>query len=148
MTLEDQFSRLIQILQLIEREPWTWDAEGLETKFGVSRATVERDITILRQWGQIKRKGGKFGLSEMKFLPTSFSPPEALALRIAGTGFAQQAGAAYKTVLATALKKIDLALPNRLAAEVKKAEARVVASQPVVREFSADIYQSLHQAVV
>ena len=28
MTLEEQFSRLIQILQLIEREPFTWDAAG------------------------------------------------------------------------------------------------------------------------
>ena len=84
MTLEEQFSRLIQILQLIEREPWTWDSAALETKFDVSRATIERDIAVLRQWGQIKRKDGKFGLAEMKFLPTSFTPPEALALRLAG----------------------------------------------------------------
>ncbi len=147
MTLEEQFSRLIQILQLIEREPWQWDAEGLDTRFGVSRATIERDIAILRQWGQIKRRKGKFGLSEMKFLPTSFTPTEALALRIAGTAFAEQAGAAYKSSLASALKKIDLALPNRLAAEVKRTEGRVAVSQPLVREFSADIYQSLQQAV-
>jgi predicted DNA-binding transcriptional regulator YafY len=148
MTLEEQFTRLIQILQLIEREPWQWDAGELEARFGVSRATIERDVAILRQWGQIKRKNGKFGLSEMKFLPTSFTPPEALALRIAGTAFAQQAGSAYRTALASALKKIDLALPHKLASEVRKAEARVAISQPVVREFSSDIYQSLQQALL
>jgi len=99
MTLEEQFSRLIQILQLIDREPYTWDAAELEKKFDVSRATIERDIAVLRQWGQVKRKNGKFGLAEMKFLPTSFTPPEALALRLAGTSFANQAGAAYKGAL-------------------------------------------------
>lgn len=148
MTLEEQFSRLIQILQLIEREPWQWDAEDLERKFEVSRATIERDIAILRQWGQIKRREGKFGLHEMKFLPTSFTPPEALALRIAGTTFARQAGAAYGDALASALRKIDLALPERISAEVSKAEARVAVSQPVVREFSPDIYQGLQQAIM
>lgn len=148
MTLEEQFTRLMQILQLIEREPWTWDAGALEEKFGVSRATIERDIAILRQWGQIKRKDGKFGLSEMKFLPTSFNAMEALALRIAGTTFAEHAGAAYKGALASALKKIDLALPQKLSAEVRKAEGRVAVSQPVVREFSADIYQSLQEAIL
>ena len=92
MTLEEQFSRLIQILQLIEREPWTWDAADLEAKFEVSRATIERDIAVLRQWGEIKRKKGKFGLAEMKFLPTTFTPPEALALRLAGASFAGTGG--------------------------------------------------------
>src|SRR5437870_5536906 len=115
MTLEEQFSRLIQILQLIEQEPWTWDTADLERKFDVSRATIERDIAILRQWGQIKRRGGKFSLAEMQFLPTSFTPPEALALRLAGTAFSAQAGAVYKEALRSALRKIDVVLPQRIA---------------------------------
>lgn len=148
MTLEEQFSRLIQILQLLEQEPFTWDAAGLEARFDVSRATIERDIAVLRQWGQVKRKGGKFGLSEMKFLPTSFTPPEALALRLAGTSFAAQAGAAYKDALKSALKKIDGALPGRIVSEIKKANERVSVGLPVVRDFSADVYQSLQTAAV
>jgi predicted DNA-binding transcriptional regulator YafY len=148
MTLEEQFSRLIQILQLIEREPWTWDAAELEAKFEVSRATIERDIAVLRQWGEITRKKGKFGLAEMKFLPTSFTPPEALALRLAGASFAGQAGAAYKETLASALRKIDLALPGRLAAEIKKAHQRVAVGQTVVRDFSTQVYQELQDATV
>lgn len=148
MTLEEQFSRLIQILQLLEREPLMWDAACLEAKFDVSRATIERDIAVLRQWGQIKRKGGKFALAEMKFLPTSFTPPEALALRLAGTTFAQQAGAAYKGALGSALKKIDLVLPRRIAAEIKKAGERLSVGLPVVRDFSADVYQSLQDAII
>ena len=56
MTLEEQFSRLIQILQLLEREPFTWDATGLEEKFNVSRATIERDIAVLRQWDRSSAK--------------------------------------------------------------------------------------------
>ena len=148
MTLEEQFSRLIQILQLLDREPFHWDTAALEEKFDVSRATIERDIAVLRQWGQVKRKDGKFGLAEMKFLPTSFTPPEALALRLAGTSFAGQAGSVYKDALASALKKIDLVLPRRIAAEVKKAGERVSVGLPVVRDFSADIYQSLEMAIV
>jgi predicted DNA-binding transcriptional regulator YafY len=148
MTLEEQFSRLIQILQLLEREPWTWGAEELEARFDVSRATIERDIAVLRQWGQITRKKGKFGLGEMKFLPTSFTPPEALALRLAGTVFASQAGAVYKETLATALKKIDLALPRRVAADVKKADQRVAITQPGIRDFSAQVYQDLQNATL
>jgi predicted DNA-binding transcriptional regulator YafY len=84
----------------------------------------------------------------MKFLPTSFTPPEALALRLAGTGFAQQAGSAYKGALNSALKKIDLVLPRRTAAEIKKAGERVTFGLPVVRDFSADVYQSLQTAIV
>ncbi|MCW3059496.1 MAG: putative transcriptional regulator [Capsulimonas sp.] len=148
MTLEEQFTRLIQILQLIDSEPWKWDAADLEAKFSVSRATIERDIAILRQWGQIKRKNGKFGLAEMKFLPTSFTPPEALALRIAGSTFAEQAGAGYRDALATALKKIDQVLPQRISAEIRRAHARVAVSQPVVREFSASVYQDLQNAMI
>lgn len=148
MTLEEQFSRLIQILQLIEREPWTWDTTGMETKYGVSRATIERDIAVLRQWGQIKRKDGKFGLAEMKFLPTSFTSPEALALRLAGTAFSTQAGSAYKATLASALKKIDLALPRRTVAEIRKTNERVSVRLPVVRDFSADTYQDLQEAIL
>ena len=114
----------------------------------MSRATIERDIAVLRQWGQVKRKGGKFGLAEMKFLPTSFTPPEALALRLAGTTFAAQAGAAYKGALTSALKKIDLVLPRRIAAEIKKAGERVSVGLPVVRDFSAEMYQSLQSAII
>ena len=40
MTLKEQFSRLIQILQLIGREAWTWDAADMEAKFEVARATI------------------------------------------------------------------------------------------------------------
>jgi predicted DNA-binding transcriptional regulator YafY len=148
MTLEEQFSRLIQILQLLEREPYTWDAAGLEERFAVSRATIERDIAVLRQWGQVKRKGGKFGLAEMQFLPTSFTPPEALALRLAGTAFAAQAGGAYKGALASALKKIDLVLPRQIAAEIRRAGERVSVSLPVIRDFSVGTYQSLQAAIV
>lgn len=148
MTLEEQFSRLIQILQLIEREPLTWDTAGLEKKFEVSRATIERDIAVLRQWGQVKRKNGKFALAEMKFLPTSFTPPEALALRLAGTAFAGQAGAGYKESLASALKKIDLVLPRRTVAEIRRTGERVSARMPVIRDFSAQIYQDLQEAII
>lgn len=148
MTLEEQFSRLIQILQLIEHEPYVWDVTSLGSKFGVSPGTVERDIAVLRQWGQIRRKNGKFGLAEMKFLPTSFTPLEALALRLAGASFAGQAGAAYKSALTSALRKIDLVLPRRIAAEVKKAGERVSFGLPVVRDFSADVYQGLELATI
>lgn len=147
MTLEEQFARLIKTLQLIENEPWKWDVSGLEVEFGVGRATVERDIHILRHWGTIQRRRGYFALQSMKFLPTSFSTSEALALVLSGSMAVERIGMPYAGALDSAIHKIDSVLPEQVAAMIKKMRSRLSIGVNMVRECSADILDTISRAI-
>ena len=147
MTLEEQFARLIRTLQLIEREPWKWDVAGLELEFGVGHATVERDIHVLRQWGTIQRKKGCFAIKEMKFLPSSFTPSEALALVLAGTMAAERIGMPPAGAMHSALKKIDTLLPERVDAMIKKMRKRVSVGINLIRECNSEVLDTISRAI-
>jgi len=147
MTLEEQFARLIRTLQLIEREPWQWDVAGLELEFGVGSATIERDIRILRHWGTVKRKGGYFAIKEMKFLPTSFTASEALALVLAGSIAADRIGMPPTDAIRTALRKIDATLPEQVDATIKKMQKRVSVGVNLIRECNAETLDRISKAI-
>lgn len=147
MTLEEQFYRLIKTLQLIEREPWKWDVAGLELEFNVGRATVERDIRVLRQWGTIERKNGYFGVKDLKFLPTNFSPSEALSLVLAGTVVAQRIGMPPTDALQQALAKIDSVLPEQVDAMIKRMQKRLSVGVNLIRECNSEILDAISKAV-
>lgn len=147
MTLEEQFARLIKTLQLIEHEPWKWDVPGLEIEFGVARATVERDIRLLRQWGTIRRKEGYFAIKSLKFLPTSFTPSEALALVLAGSVAAERIGMPPTQAIRSALQKIDSMLTDQVDAMIRKMKKRVSVGVNLIRECSADVLDTISRAV-
>ena len=147
MTLEEQFARLIKTLQLIESEPWKWDVSGLEVEFAVGRATVERDIHILRHWGTIQRRNGFFAIKSMKFLPTSFSTSEALALVLSGSMAVERIGMPYAGALDSALHKIDAVLPEQVAAMIKKMRSRLSIGINLIRECNADILDTISRAI-
>lgn len=147
MALEEQFARLIKTLQLIEREPLKWDTAGLELEFGVGRATVERDIRILRQWGTIERKDGCFAVKQMKFLPTNFTPSEALSLVLAGSLATDRISLPHSDALSTALKKIDSLLPEQMESMIKKMCKRVSIGIKLVRDCDADVMDMLSRAI-
>jgi predicted DNA-binding transcriptional regulator YafY len=147
LTLEEQFARLIKTLQLIEREPLKWDVAGLELAFGVGRATVERDIRILRQWGTIERKDGYFAIKQMQFLPTTFTPSEALSLVLAGSVAADRISLPHSDALTDALKKIDALLPEQVESMVKKMRKRVSIGIKLVRDCDADVLDMLSKAI-
>ena len=147
MTLEEQFARLIKTLQLIEREPSKWDVARLELEFGVGRATIERDIRILRQWGTIKRKSGCFAIKEMQFLPTSFTPSEALALVLAGSIAAERIGMPPVEAMRSALKKIDALLTEQVDSMIKKMRKRVSVGVNLIRECSAEMLDTISKAI-
>ena len=147
MTLEEQFSRLIKTLQLIEREPWKWDVAGLELEFGVGCATVERDIRILRRWGTIQRRKGYFAIKEMQFLPTSFTASEALALVLAGSMAAERIGMPPTEAMHSALQKIDTLLPEQVDAMIKRMRKRISVGVNLIRECSSEILDAISKAI-
>lgn len=147
MTLEEQFYRLIKTLQLIEREPWTWDVPGLEIEFSVGRATVERDIRILRQWGTIQRRKGYFAVKDLKFLPSSFSPSEALALTLAGRALAERIGMPPTDALSSALNKINAVLPEQVENLVKRMRKRISVGVNLIRECNSEALNAISKAI-
>jgi len=147
LTLEEQFYRLIKTLQLIEREPWEWDVAGLELEFGVGRATVERDIRILRQWGTIQRRDGLFAVKDLKFLPTGFTPSEALALVLAGSTIAERIAMPPTDAMRSALKKINDILPEQVESLVKRMQKRISVGINLIRECNSDVLNAISKAV-
>jgi len=147
LTLEEQFTRLIKTLQLIEREPWKWDAAKLEIEFGVGHATVERDIRILRKWGTIQRKSGCFAIKDLKFLPTPFTPSEALALVLAGSIAVERIGMPPTDAMRSALLKIDSLLPEQVDSLIKKMRKRVSVGINLIRECNSEILDAISRAI-
>ncbi len=147
MTLEEQFARLIKTLQLIEQDPWAWDAARLELEFNVGRATVERDIRILRRWGTIQRRNGHFAIKQLQFFPSAFSSSETLALVMAGSMAAERIGMPHTDSLRSALSKIDSILPEHVEAMTKKMRKRVSIGVNLVRDCSSEILDSISKAI-
>lgn len=147
MTLEEQFARLIRTLQLIEREPWKWDVAALELEFGVGRATVERDIRVLRQWGTIQRKKGCFAIRDMKFLPSSFTASEALALVLAGSMAAERIGMPPTEAMQSALRKIDTSLTEQVDFMIKKMRKRVSIGVNLIRDCNSETLDTISKAI-
>jgi len=147
MTLEEQFTRLVRTLQLIEQEPGKWDVARLELEFGVGRATIERDIRILRKWGTIERKEGCFAVKSLKFLPRSFTPSEALALVLAGSMACERMGMPPTEAMRTALAKIDTVLPEQVSSMIKKMRKRVSIGVNLIREFNSETLDQISKAI-
>ncbi|MGB9588039.1 MAG: helix-turn-helix transcriptional regulator, partial [Armatimonadota bacterium] len=114
MKLEEQFERLIKTLQLIEDEPGEWDVPRLELHFKVGRATIERDIRILRNWGTIEREKGYFSAKNLQFLPTRFTASEAIAIMIACSMIGKRISVPGSDALDSALRKIQSLLPDQV----------------------------------
>lgn len=148
MTLEEQFARLVKTLQLIETDPWRWDVAGLELEFGVGHATVERDIRILRKWGTIQRKKGYFAIKDVKFLPSIFSPSEALSLVMAGSMAMDRIGMPNSDALGSAIRKIDHLLPDKVAAMIRDMKKRVSIGITLVRDCNSEILDTISRAII
>ena len=147
MTLEEQFYRLIKTLRLIEQDPWKWDVSGFEIEFGVGRATVERDIRILRQWGTIQRRRGYFAVKDLKFLPSGFTPSEAVALTLAGSALAERIGLPPTDAMQSALSKISSVLPDQVESLVKRMQKRISVGINLIRECNSEALNSISKAV-
>ena len=147
MKLEEQFDRLIKTLQLIEKEPYEWDVPRLEEHFGVSRATVERDIKILRKWGTIKRKKGYFAAENLQILPNNFTASEAIAIMLACNMIGERIGVPPVDAIKSALRKINSTLSDQVEALVKKMEKRFSIGIDLIRECNSEVLNKLSKAI-
>lgn len=147
MTLDEQFSRLIAMLKLIEDQPYKWDVAAFELRFEVGHATVERDLKILRKWATIKRKKGYLAIEESKFLPVTLTASEMLALSLAGQIGSERIGIPNANALENALKKVNAHLPKQLAASLKKMKERVSIGIDVIRACNSDFLNSINRAI-
>ena len=139
MTLEEQFARLIRTLHLIEQDPWKWDVASLELEFGVGSATIERDIRILRQWGTIERRDGRFAVKDLKLMPSAFTPSEALALILAGSIAADKIRMPPTDAVRTALRKINSLLPDQVDTTIHKMRRRVSVGVDLIRDCNTEV---------
>lgn len=147
MTLEEQFGRLIRILQLIEKEPGKWNVAGFELEFGVGTATIERDIRILRKWGTIERRNGHFAVKDLKLMPSSFTPSEALALVLAGHIAAERIRMPPTDAVRTALRKIDSMLSDQVDSTIRRMKRRVAVGIDLVRECNTETLNEISKAI-
>lgn len=147
MTLEEQFARLVRTLQLIEQEPWKWDVAGLELEFDVGSATIERDIRILRQWGTIERRNGRFAAKGLKLLPSSFTSSEALALVLAGSIAADRIRMPPTDAVRSALRKIDSMLPDQVDNTIRRMKRRVSVGVDLIRDCNTETLDVISRAI-
>lgn len=148
MKLEEQFERLIKTLQLIENEPGKWDVPSLELHFNVGRATIERDIRILRNWGTIERVKGYFSAKNLQFLPTRFTASEAIAIMIACSMIGKRIGVPGSDALDSALRKIHSLLPDQVNTLVRKLEDRFSMGIELIRECNSEHLEKLNKAIL
>lgn len=148
MKLAEQFERLIKTLQLIENEPGKWDVPQLELYFNVGRATIERDIRILRKWGTIQRKNGYFSVKNLQFLPTGFTTSEAIAIMIACSMIGKRIGIPGSDALNSALRKIHSLLPDQVDTLVRKLEDRFSVGIELIRECNSEDLDTLNSAIL
>ena len=145
MTLEEQFTRLIQILQLIEREPWKWDAEDLEQKFEVSRSTIERDIAILRTMGASR------GMVLRIFMLSGASigivgTLAGLALGVAFTENIEAIRHFVEEILHVDLFSAEIRFFTRIPAQLNEGEVASVVLMALALSFLATLYPSWRAA--
>lgn len=147
MTLDEQFSRLMAMLKLIEDQPYKWDVAAFEVKFDVGHATVERDLRILRKWATIRRKKGYLAIEESRFLPVTLTAREMLALSLAGQLGSERIGMPYADALGGALNKVNAHLPRQLASSVKKMKERVSIGIDLIRTCNTDFLNQIGRAI-
>jgi predicted DNA-binding transcriptional regulator YafY len=126
MTLAAQFRRLISLLKLVDRSPGKWDVPALAGELGVSEATINRDLRLLRSVGKIRkvRKAG-YVLEELCFLPTKLHPREAVALAVAAQSLESQSAAPLAQAARSGLRKVCRLQPPGVKALLGSLDQRV-----------------------
>jgi len=110
-----QMARIIEIASLIHNQPRKWTRPRLAERFEVNKATIQRDIAMLREMGIAIIPRGKQGYEMISdfFLPAlNLNFEQALALVIAASFYRAAEGKQAIEVLDHAIHKITSALPK------------------------------------
>ena len=111
-----QMARIIKIAYLIHDQPRKWTRPRLAEQFEVNKATIQRDIDLLREMGIVIVPCGKQGYEMISdfFLPTlNLTFEEALALVTAASFYKATEGQHAIEVLNRAIHKITTTLPKQ-----------------------------------
>ena len=110
-----QMARIIEVASLIHRQPRQWTRPRLADKLGVNKATIHRDINLLRKMGIQISANGKQGYEMHSdfFLPVlNLKFEEALALITAAGVYKAHEGRQTESALDGAIDKIATGLPS------------------------------------
>ncbi len=110
-----QMARIIEVANLIHRQPRRWTRPRLADKLAVNIATIQRDIDLLREMGIQIEANGKQGyeMNSDFFLPAlNLKFEEALALITAASVYKAHEGQQTKDSLDSAVAKIATDLPK------------------------------------
>lgn len=111
-----QMTRIIEVAELIHREPRKWTRPRLAERFEVSKATIQRDIKLLCEMEIEIVPCGKKGYEMISdfFLPVlNFDFKEALALITAADFYRAAEGKQAGEVMNRAVHKITSVLPKQ-----------------------------------
>ena len=111
-----QMARIIKVASLIHNEPRKWTRPRLAERFEVNKATVQRDIDLLREMGIAIVPCGKQGYEIISdfFLPAlNLDFQEALALVTAASFYRAAEGEQAIEVINRAIHKITSVLPKQ-----------------------------------
>lgn len=111
-----QMARIIEVASLIHKEPRRWTRPRLAERFEVDKATIQRDIKLLREMEIEIVPRGKQGYEMVSdfFLPAlNLNFEEALALVTAARFYQAAEGKQAVEVLNSAIHKITSDLPKR-----------------------------------
>lgn len=111
-----QMARIIEVAHLIHNQPRKWTRPQLAERFEVDKATIQRDIGLLREMGIVIVPRGKQGyemISDFFLPPLNLDLKEALALVTAASFFRAADGDQAVESLNSAIHKITSTLPKQ-----------------------------------
>jgi predicted DNA-binding transcriptional regulator YafY len=144
--------RLLAIVLELQRKG-TRRAEDLATSFETSKRTIYRDIQALCESGVpvVSQSGVGYSLVEGYFLPpVSFSVDEATMLLLGGDFVAQNFDAQYRDAAASASRKIEAVISEKLRGEVEYLRDSItfVAPATLASGESASFLPQLRRAII
>lgn len=152
MYRKDQMARIIEVAELIHNEPREWTRPRLAERFEVNKATIQRDIDLLREMGIEIIPCGRQGYEMISdfFLPAlNLALEEALALVTAASFYRAAEGKQAGDVVNRAIRKITSVLPNRISNTLNQIAPQIeVPHQQISPIDEAEPYkESLYEAI-
>ncbi len=152
MYRKDQMARIIEVASLIYNEPRKWTRPRLAEQFEVNKATIQRDINLLREMEIMIVPCGKQGYEMISdfFLPAlNLDFEEALALVTAASFYRAAEGKQANEVINRTIHKITSALPkqasdilNRVAPQIE-VQHRQMSEIDETHPYKEELYRAI-----
>ena len=152
MYRKNQMTRIIEVAYLIHSQPRKWTRPRLAERFEVNKATIQRDINLLREMGIVIVPRGKQGyemISEFFLPPLNLDLKEALALVTAASFYRATEGRQSIEDLNSAIHKITSGLPKQTNDTLNQIVSQIEVPQQQVSPTDEDeqYKEMLYQAI-